>query len=224
MRAAWIWLVVLGTIAAAAWALTIHQLVGSRHAPAVTTASLAPAVSRKAPPKLPPPPIVTPTPVVTASSPAPYVVRHVLPVTEPMRFGDWYWNEAGAPPGEVVITVDVDAQVISAFRGGYEIGTAVILYGADAKPTPLGVLPVRGKEAMHRSRTYGNAPMPYTMWLTDTGVAIHGTSVRKGYMTHGCIGVPTPFAKRLFGVTPVGTTVIVTRGERLKLGEAIKAA
>ncbi len=40
--------------------------------------------------------------------------------------------------------------------------------------------------------------MPYMLRLTNDGVAIHGSNVRQGYATHGCIGVPTDFAKLLF--------------------------
>jgi lipoprotein-anchoring transpeptidase ErfK/SrfK len=45
-----------------------------------------------------------------------------------------------------------------------------------------------------------------------------------GYATHGCVGVPTAFAKKLFGVVRKGDRVIVTNGERLEPGAAIKAA
>jgi lipoprotein-anchoring transpeptidase ErfK/SrfK len=43
-------------------------------------------------------------------------------------------------------------------------------------------------------------------------------------MTHGCIGVPLAFAKKLFGVAKLGDRVIVTRGETLEPGKPIPAA
>ena len=46
----------------------------------------------------------------------------------------------------MVITVDLEAQVLSIFRGGYEIGAAAILYGRDDKPTPLGAFPITQKQ------------------------------------------------------------------------------
>ena len=52
------------------------------------------------------------------------------------------------------------------FRSGHEIGTAVILYGADGLPTPTGKFPILAKLKDHRSITYDNAPMPYTLRLT----------------------------------------------------------
>lgn len=154
--------------------------------------------------------------------PSPYVIRSVLPIAGAMKIGESHWDEAGVPAGEIVITVDLAAQVLSVFRGGYEIGAASILYGADAKPTPLGIYPITQKDADHVSNIY-HAPMPYMLRLTNDGVAIHASEVADGYMTHGCIGVPKPFAKRLFGVVKLGDRVIVTRGERLSVGRPISA-
>jgi lipoprotein-anchoring transpeptidase ErfK/SrfK len=140
-----------------------------------------------------------------------------------MRIGDTYWDEAGVPAGTVVITVDLQAKVLSVFRGGYEIGTAAILYGGDDKPTPLGVFPITQKDADHVSNLYG-APMPYMMRLTNDGISIHGSRMERGLMTHGCVGVPTAFARKLFRAAKLGDKVIVTNGERLDLGKPITAA
>lgn len=169
-----------------------------------------------------PQPRVSPAPTPT---PAPYVIRRVLPVPGVMRIGDTYWDEAGVPDGPVVITVDLQAKVLSIFRAGYEIGTAAILYGGDDKPTPLGVYPITQKDARHRSSIYGGAPMPWMMRLTNDGVSIHGSpGMEAGLMTHGCVGVPVAFAKKLFGAAKLGTKVIVTDGERLDIGKPITAA
>ena len=153
------------------------------------------------------------------------MVKRVLAIDGPFRHGDYVWNENGAPAtGRIIITVDLKAQTLSVFRAGYEIGSAVILYGADDKPSPLGAFPVIEKDADHFSRTYNNAPMPYTLRLTSDGVAIHGSDVRWGYATHGCIGVPKPFAKRLFGVTKLGDLVVITNGRMLDTSHAKPAA
>ena len=167
-----------------------------------------------------PVPAPTPAPSPTAE---PYVVKRVMTLPGPLTHGRHYWDEAGVPDGPIVITVDLAAQVLSVFRGGYEIGTAVILYGATDKPTPLGVFTVTQKDADHVSNLYG-APMPYMLRLTNDGISIHGSNVMRDAATHGCVGVPTAFAKKLFGVVKRGDRVIVTNGERLKLGEAVKAA
>ncbi|MDR6146703.1 lipoprotein-anchoring transpeptidase ErfK/SrfK [Sphingomonas sp. SORGH_AS870] len=163
------------------------------------------------------PPAPSPSP---SPSPAPFVVRRILDLKAPLHHGDFVWDESGAPQGPVVITVDLAAQVVSIFRDGYEIGTAAIIYGADNMPTPLGVFPILEKDADHVSNLY-DAPMPYMLRLTRDGVAIHGSDVRYGYATHGCVGVPTAFARKLFAATRIGDRVIVTNGKRLAMGQSI---
>jgi hypothetical protein len=135
-------------------------------------------------------------------------VRSVLNVSAPMAFGDYVWNEEGAGPGPLWIRVDPAHQLISVFRGGDEIGTALILYGAAGKPTPIGRFPILEKRADYYSHTY-DAPMPFMLRLTADGVAIHGSQVRPGYATHGCIGVPLDFARHLFAVARKGDVVAI---------------
>ena len=120
-----------------------------------------------------------------------------------------------------MITVDLDARVLSVFRGGYEIGATAVLLGTTEKPTPLGVFPITEKDADHKSNIYDGAPMPFMLRMTSDGITIHGTNVQNGYASHGCVGVPTPFAKKLFGVTAVGDRVYVTRGKQIGVGDAI---
>ena len=51
--------------------------------------------------------------------------------------------------------------------------------------------------------------MPYMLRLTKDGVAIHGSNVREGWATHGCIGVPLDFARKLFSVARKGDLVVI---------------
>lgn len=159
-----------------------------------------------------------------AVDPQALMVKRVLPMDGPFRHGDYIWDERGAPAaGRIIITVDLKAQTLSVFRAGYEIGSAVIIYGADDKPSPIGAFPITQKDADHYSRTYNNAPMPYTLRLTSDGVAIHGSDVQWGNATHGCIGVPKPFAKKLFGAASLGDLVVITNGKMLDTSQARKS-
>lgn len=135
-------------------------------------------------------------------------IRTLLAIHAPMEYGDFVWNERGVPDGPVWVRVDLHEQLLSVFRAGHEIGTAVILYGADKKPTPIGSFPILAKLKDHRSGLY-DAPMPYTLRLTGDGVAIHGSNVRWGAATHGCVGVPTDFAARLFAAVRTGDKVTI---------------
>ncbi|UUR06951.1 L,D-transpeptidase family protein [Sphingomonas glaciei] len=138
------------------------------------------------------------------------VPKSLLRIDRRMHYGEFEWDEAGVPPGPITVRVDLRTQLMSVFRGGHEIGTAVALYGADSKQTPLGSFPILWKGRNHRSSLY-DAPMPFTLRLTGDGVAIHGSNVRWGAATHGCVGVPTEFAERLFAEAKVGDIVTIVR-------------
>lgn len=137
------------------------------------------------------------------------VVASMLVLPGRMAFGDYVWRDLLAAGAPVWIRVDLARQLVSVFRGGDEIGAAVIVYGTDGRDTPTGTFPVRGKERMHRSRAY-DADMPFTLWLTADGVAIHASSVERGRATHGCIGVPAGFAEKLYAVVQKGDMVVVS--------------
>ncbi len=134
-------------------------------------------------------------------------IKSVLKVDRTMRHGQYEWQESDVPDGPLQVRVDLDRQLVSAFRGGHEIGTAVILYGAEGNDTPTGRFPIQRKIKDYYSRTYNNAPMPFTLWLTDDGVALHGSKVAWGAATHGCVGVPLGFAKLLFEVAETGNVI-----------------
>lgn len=135
-------------------------------------------------------------------------VRSLLDIRRPMRFGSYVWDEAGIPAGPVWVRVDLAMQTLSVFRAGHEIGSAVILFGADSKATPLGVYPVLERAEQHRSTLY-DADMPYMLRLTPDGVAIHASDVRASAATHGCIGVPLAFARQLFAQVRRGDLVAI---------------
>jgi lipoprotein-anchoring transpeptidase ErfK/SrfK len=129
----------------------------------------------------------------------------------------------------MLVTVDLKAQMMSVFRGGHEIGVAVIEHGATGKPTPLGVFPILSKHKDYRSSTYVDdagrpAPMPYAQRLTASGVFIHGAKIRIDWGSNGCVGIPDAFAEKLFGATKVGDRVIITDGAVMQVGNSIPAA
>ena len=182
----------------------------------------AKTIARAKPPAAPKM-LSAPPPTAPAPAEEPLVVKRVLQLDSPLEHGDFAWDDKGIPEGPIVITIDLAAQTLSVFRGGYEIGVAAIMYGAGEKPTPLGVFPITEKDADHVSNLY-HAPMPYMLRLTNDGVSIHGSKVEWGGATHGCIGVPIPFAKLLFGQAALGDRVIVTDGKMLHVGEGLPAA
>jgi lipoprotein-anchoring transpeptidase ErfK/SrfK len=135
-------------------------------------------------------------------------IKSLLAVDRPLTYGEYKWNDTAIPDGPTWVRIDLGTQLISVFRGGHEIGTSVIVYGGDNKQTPVGKLHILAKARDHRSSLY-DASMPYTLRLTNDGVSIHGSAVRWGAATHGCIGVPLDFARRLFDATKIGDEVII---------------
>ncbi|MCH7628757.1 MAG: L,D-transpeptidase family protein [Proteobacteria bacterium] len=170
-----------------------------------------------------PPPLVAASATPKPTPEGPFVVKSILKIDGPIKYGQSYWDESKGEPGPTVITVDLAARTLSVFRNGHEIGATAILKGYGEKPTPLGVFPIIEKDADHVSNIY-DAPMPYMLRMTNDGVSIHGANVRKGYATNGCVGVPEDFAKKLFAVTKLGDRIIVTDGKRIGVGDPIVVA
>ncbi|WP_369025900.1 L,D-transpeptidase family protein [Qipengyuania sp. RANM35] len=151
-----------------------------------------------------------------------YTVRRILPIEGPIKYGEWYWDDKDVPPGPLLVTVDLQARVISVFQGGYEIGAAAVMLGTDDHPTPTGHFPILYKDRHNVSEKYGNAPMPWSLFLTTDGVAIHGGHlVENGYASHGCVGVPDEIASRLFAIAKKGDMVVITDGKTMGLGDSI---
>jgi lipoprotein-anchoring transpeptidase ErfK/SrfK len=146
-----------------------------------------------------------------APASAPFAVDHRLTPDRPLQHGDYVWDEAGAPPGRIRILIDLSAQTLSVFRGGREIGRAVILYGTEEQPTPTGAFTITEKDIDHVSNLY-EADMPYMLRLTDDGIAIHGSNVRYGWASRGCVGVPDEFAALLFEQARIGDRVTIVAG------------
>lgn len=177
-------------------------------APAVETAQAAAAPA--------------PAPAAPGPKEQPFVIKRILPIDAPIKYGEWHWDAEGVPGGPLVITVDLDARVMSVFRGGYEIGAAAVMLGTQEHPTPLGTFPILSKERHNVSEKYNNAPMPWTLRLTWDGVAIHGgAEVERGYASHGCIGAPNDFISKVYAIAKKGDKVIITRGRTASLGDRL---
>ena len=171
------------------------------------------------------PPPIKPLPMLTTKTPYPakYAVERTMKFKGPIAFGDWAWNETNAPlKGPMLVTVDINSESISVFRGGHQIGMARMIYGDDDKPTPIGIFPITQKSEKHQSNIFRDAPMPYMLRMTGDGISIHGADhVNPKYATNGCIGIPNGFAKRLFGVVELGDRIVVTKAKNLRAGDVI---
>ena len=123
--------------------------------------------------------------------------------------GNYVWAETVPTEGDPKIVVDLATQTAYAYRGDVLVGAASISSAKTGMVTPLGFWKVQEKRTMYRSKKYGNAPMPFMQRIDEYGIALHGGN-NPGYpASHGCIRMPMKFAERLFGLTKLGTEVVI---------------
>jgi len=120
------------------------------------------------------------------------------------------WSPELSTSGPVVVAVSLKNQQAAVFRNGIKIGSCLVSTGKPGHETPTGVFHILNKDADHHSSTYNNASMPFSERLTWGGVALHAGSLPGYPSSHGCIHLPYEFSRKLFTITNVGTTVVVT--------------
>lgn len=126
-----------------------------------------------------------------------------------LKPGEFRWEPEKSPQGLVAIVVSIPDQLVHVYRNGVRIGLSTCSTGKKGHVTPTGVFTILQKDKHHRSSTYNNAPMPNMNRLTWQGVALHAGNLPGYPASHGCIRLPLKFSELLFGVTHVGTAVIV---------------
>lgn len=117
----------------------------------------------------------------------------------------------GASEHPLHMLVSLKEQRIEVYRGLKLVETSPISSGKRGHSTPTGVFSILEKRRRHFSNLYDNAPMPYMQRLTWSGIALHQGKLPGYPASHGCIRLPSGFAKSIFGQTERGMHVIVTR-------------
>ena len=121
--------------------------------------------------------------------------------------------------GIKVILVNVDEQKLYAVDNYQIIYEFDVITGRPGKETTTGRFKTFKKIKDYTSKKYGS-PMPYTMFFSKDGKAIHGTkwatlrSYLHTYLTEsvgsmGCVGLTEEDAKILFEWAPVGTVIAI---------------
>lgn len=126
--------------------------------------------------------------------------------------GNYAWNDIDYVPGKITIKINLTTQMAYVSRGDVLIGVANVSSGRQGFETPVGKFSILGKEDNHWSKKY-KADMPYTMWVTNDGVALHSGSTPGRTTSHGCVHLPHDFAALLYPVVSKGATVEIT-GDR----------
>lgn len=118
-------------------------------------------------------------------------------------------GSAAAPCGSAAAAcVSLGSQRAWLMSGGQvTYGPTPITSGRRGEDTPPGVFRVLWKDKNHRSSIFHNAPMPYSVFFTNTGIAFHEGSLRSP--SAGCIHLSRSAAQTFFDRLSVGQVVQV---------------
>lgn len=118
-------------------------------------------------------------------------------------------QSAAAPCGSsAAACVSLSSHRAWLMSGGQVIyGPTPITSGKPGENTPPGTFRVLWKDKNHRSSIFNNAPMPYSVFFTNTGIAFHEGSLR--VPSAGCIHLSRDAAVTFFNKLSVGQVVQV---------------
>jgi lipoprotein-anchoring transpeptidase ErfK/SrfK len=116
--------------------------------------------------------------------------------------------QAGAPCGPAAkACIDLSANRTWLMEDGVvTYGPAPITSGRPGYETPPGQFRVTWKNIDHWSSAY-DAPMPYSVFFTKTGIAFHEGSLTE--LSHGCIHLSRDVARTYFNTLVPGDLVQV---------------
>ncbi|HSD16633.1 MAG TPA: L,D-transpeptidase [Thermomonas sp.] len=127
-----------------------------------------------------------------------------------LKPGEWIWAGDSKTMGPMAVIVSLAEQRAYVYRNGILLGVSTTSTGKPGHETPTGVFSILQKDANHHSSKYNNAPMPYQQRLTTDGVALHAGGLPGYPESHGCVHLPSQFARLLFGASNMGMTVVVS--------------
>jgi lipoprotein-anchoring transpeptidase ErfK/SrfK len=118
-------------------------------------------------------------------------------------------QSAAAPCGSsAAACINLSTQQAWLMNGGQvTYGPTPITSGRPGYRTPPGTFTVLRKDRHHRSKAFNNAPMPYSVFFTQSGIAFHEGSLRAP--SHGCIHLSHNAAAHFFSTLSVGQVVQV---------------
>lgn len=123
--------------------------------------------------------------------------------------------------GEKEVVVSLGAQHLWAYEGEQPILATFVSTGTAETPevaTPIGQwrvlvkLPLETMTGTVNGEPYQVEDVPYVMYFTDEGHALHGTYWHNNFgapMSHGCVNLPMDVAEWMFRWAPEGTAVTV---------------
>ena len=122
-----------------------------------------------------------------------------------------------AANAELLINIDKSAQRMTVTVNGEQLYEWPVSTGGRGYDTPSGTFKPFRMEIDHTSDEWDNAPMPYSIFFTQTGDAVHGTYEQRhlGHaVSHGCVRLSVKNAATLWALVKrekmANTNVVLT--------------
>jgi lipoprotein-anchoring transpeptidase ErfK/SrfK len=125
---------------------------------------------------------------------------------------------AAKPKAQKSIVVSVGQQMLWAYKGNKVVLSSYVSTGRAGFDTPVGSyavltkLPSQTMEGVIGGEYYNVPDVPWVLYFTNSGHALHGTYWHNSFgtpMSHGCVNLPLDVAAWLYDWAPVGTRVRV---------------
>ena len=120
---------------------------------------------------------------------------------------------------DLLIEIDKSAQRMTVTLNGEKLYVWPVATGGIDYDTPSGEFRPFRMDLDHHSEEWDNAPMPYSIFFTMTGNAIHGTYERRSLghaVSHGCVRLSVKNAAVLWSLVKrekMAHTTVVLHGE-----------
>lgn len=126
---------------------------------------------------------------------------------------------------DVLINVDKSAQRMEVTVDGQPRYSWPVSTGVESHDTPSGSFRPFRMERTHFSKEWDDAPMPFAMFFTNQGHAIHGTNHVRNLgraASHGCVRLSVRNAATLFNLVKaegMGRTRVVIEGADMPVAD-----
>lgn len=118
--------------------------------------------------------------------------------------------------GEIWLEINLSSQYMTVWQGNTVISGAYVSTGRPGFDTPPGTffintkVDVQDMEGVIGGEYYNVSSVPWVMYFTDVGHAIHGAYWHGNFgavMSHGCVNLPVDYAAWLYSISSIGTRV-----------------
>lgn len=104
---------------------------------------------------------------------------------------------------DLLIQIDKSVQRMTVTVNGEQLYDWPVSTGGEGYDTPSGTFKPFRMEIDHYSDEYDQAPMPYSVFFTQTGIAVHGTYEARNLghaVSHGCVRLSVKNAAALWAL------------------------